>query len=119
MKDDQLTDAVRREIKEAIALAIAGLEAEITSLEAASRPVEPDNAIGRITRMEAMQARSISEASLGSARARLMRLQGTLTRVDAETYGICTDCGEPIPLKRLMLMPETGRCMACMSGRDA
>jgi DnaK suppressor protein len=48
-----------------------------------------------------------------------MRLQGTLTRVDAETYGICTDCGEPIPLKRLMLMPETGRCMACMSGRDA
>ena len=33
--------------------------------------------------------------------------------IDAGTYGICTDCNEPISEKRLQLYPNATRCIAC------
>lgn len=35
-----------------------------------------------------------------------------LVRIDAGTYGICVDCGQPIPEARLQVRPEAARCMA-------
>ncbi|MDN3496749.1 TraR/DksA C4-type zinc finger protein [Planococcus sp. APC 4015] len=29
------------------------------------------------------------------------------------TYGVCTDCGEPIPAARLVARPTATRCVAC------
>lgn len=31
------------------------------------------------------------------------------------TYGICVDCGEPIPVKRMMAVPGATRCVHCLS----
>jgi len=108
-----MTDEQRQQIKQKIQLQIEELKAEIKSHEAASKPVEPDNAIGRLTRMEAISAKSISEASLNSARNRLTRLENSLGRIDSEDYGLCSECEEPIPFKRLLLLPEVTRCVQC------
>ena len=40
-----------------------------------SKPVSPDNAIGRLTRMEAISSQGISEASLNSSKAKLGKLK--------------------------------------------
>ncbi|MFW9805029.1 MAG: TraR/DksA family transcriptional regulator [Candidatus Thorarchaeota archaeon] len=109
-----MKDKERNEIKAKITSQINDLRVEIESLEKTSRPVAPDNAIGRLTRMEAINAKSISEASLSSARMRLTRLQHTLKRIDSKNFGLCALCEEPIPMKRLLLMPETTKCVACM-----
>lgn len=35
-----------------------------------------------------------------------------------EIYGICEDCGEPIPLKRLESVPEAQFCLDCACKED-
>ncbi len=109
-----MTDDELKGIREKILSEIEALTPEIQRLEEASRPVAPDNAIGRLTRMEAINAKSISEANLNSARMRISRLHNTLKRIDTQNFGICSMCEEPIPLKRLMLLPETTRCVDCI-----
>lgn len=110
-----MTEEELSKIKALMADLIEELHTQIASLEVSTRPIAPDNAIGRLTRMEAITAKGVSEASLTSARTRLTRLQNTLKRADREDFGLCSVCKEPIPLKRLMLLPDTVRCMQCAS----
>ncbi len=35
--------------------------------------------------------------------------------IAAGTYGICVDCGKPIPEGRLHALPDAERCVACQS----
>jgi DnaK suppressor protein len=112
-----MTKAEIKELREKILSLIEGLRHEIEAHRASSRPVEPDAAIGRLTRMEAISAKHISEASLASARSRLSRLERALRRIDDDhDFGLCSECCEPIPIKRLMLMPEATRCVRCAEG---
>lgn len=46
-------------------------------------------------------------------RASLDEVEEALRRVDEGTYGLCVDCGEPIPDKRLAALPASARCMDC------
>lgn len=46
-------------------------------------------------------------------RASLDEVEEALRRVDEGTYGLCVDCGEPIPDKRLVALPASARCMDC------
>jgi DnaK suppressor protein len=108
-----MTPEQKEELKETMTFQMEELRAEIASLEEGAKPVAPDNAIGRLTRMEAINARSISEATLASARARLAGLERALARIDSPDFGLCSVCEEPIPVKRLMLMPEASRCVNC------
>lgn len=41
-----------------------------------------------------------------------------LEMIDAGTYGMCTDCGLPIAEKRLKLLPNATRCLACQEARE-
>ena len=36
-----------------------------------------------------------------------------LARLDAGSFGACTDCGTPIAAERLRATPQAARCMAC------
>jgi DnaK suppressor protein len=38
-----------------------------------------------------------------------------LRRLDEGVYGDCRDCGEPIPLPRLMVLPQAERCAHCQA----
>ena len=85
----------------------------IESFTETSKPVSPDNAIGRLTRMEAISSQNISEASLNSAQAKLVKLNKALSKVDFPDFGICVRCNNPIPQGRIMLMPEIVLCVFC------
>jgi DnaK suppressor protein len=47
------------------------------------------------------------------ATAALARLDG-----EAELFGLCVECEEPIPPKRLELMPYVELCVECQATRD-
>ena len=85
----------------------------IPKLSESAKPVAPDNAIGRLTRMEAINDQSVSEASLNSARAKLAKLGSALGKIDQPNFGICIRCGKLIPFDRIMLIPESVLCMPC------
>ena len=65
----------RKKLKREITDAIEAQEHLIESLAKTSKPVAPDKAIGRLTRMEAIGSRAVSEASLNSARTKLTPLE--------------------------------------------
>jgi RNA polymerase-binding transcription factor DksA len=58
---------------------------------------------------EAQEQRDIDELAL---------VQAALRRLDAGTYGDCADCGNAIPLQRLLVQPAALRCAACQARRE-
>ena len=50
---------------------------------------------------------------------RLAQIGAALTRIDNGEFGICVDCGEPIPSKRLAAVPWAACCVRCQEIRDA
>ncbi|HET7794726.1 MAG TPA: TraR/DksA family transcriptional regulator [Rhizobacter sp.] len=48
-------------------------------------------------------------------RSELAQVDAALARLDQGVYGDCSDCGEPIPLQRLMVQPAAARCAACQA----
>jgi len=52
-------------------------------------------------------------AFVDKARERLVEVDAALAAMDAGTYGICADCGQPIPEPRLEARPSSVRCVAC------
>lgn len=102
MDEDQ-----KRKFKSAAQAEIEELKAEIPRLKELVKPVAPDNAIGRVSRMDNIVNQSVAEAQLSKAKVRLVRLKEALKRVDEdEEFGICLDCGDPIPMARLLAMPR-------------
>jgi len=79
-----------------------------------SKPIAPDNAIGRLTRMEAINAKSINDANIRTAKIRLMKLEKALEGINDPDFGICQLCEKKIPLKRLMIVPESNVCVQCL-----
>ncbi|HYP33956.1 MAG TPA: TraR/DksA C4-type zinc finger protein, partial [Burkholderiaceae bacterium] len=43
----------------------------------------------------------------------LQRCRAALQRLDDGVYGDCADCGQPVPLARLLVQPEAERCTRC------
>lgn len=103
----------RQELKRKIEEEIAAQKTLIASLSETSKPVAPDNAIGRLSRMEALSDRAVSEASLNAANTKLSRLETALGKADQPEFGICVSCENPIPSGRILLMPEATLCVPC------
>lgn len=103
----------RQQFEEKIKAAIITTEENIATLEELTKPIAPDNAIGRLTRMEALSSKSVNEATLITARHRLGKLKHVIANLDGEEFGICIDCGEPIPMARIFAMPESTHCVKC------
>jgi DnaK suppressor protein len=59
-----------------------------------------------------------AEAMLDAAKARRVLVLDALARLAKGSYGICVDCGKPVPEGRLEAKPEAARCIACQGKRD-
>lgn len=80
-----------------------------------TRPIPPENAIGRVSRMDAINNRSINEAALRTAEKQQADLLRALDRLNDDKFGLCHACGERIPMGRILLMPGATRCVRCAS----
>lgn len=49
----------------------------------------------------------------------LARVIATLERIDDDSFGLCAECDEPIPAKRLELMPYVELCVDCQQAHDS
>lgn len=108
-----LNDEQKHLIRELLEKHRQEISAHIEQLRESSRPVSPDNAIGRISRIDAMQNQQLAGETLHREQSRLAMIKGAFSRIDTPGFGICTDCGEPIPWARLQARPESIRCVKC------
>jgi DnaK suppressor protein len=93
---------------------IGKLKNKIEELKEFTQPVAPDDAIGRISRMDAINNKSIYDASLRNAQNRLMQLQNILTLKNDGSFGVCIKCHQSIPFERLKIRPEIRLCATCL-----
>jgi DnaK suppressor protein len=108
-----INETDRNRLREHICREQEKVKADIESLGDQTGPVRPDDAIGRLSRMEAINSRSITDAKLRDAKSRLVLLDHALRRIDDPDFGLCTECGDPIALARLEFMPESRFCVDC------
>lgn len=102
-------------IKEIIAQEIEKTEAQITSYQELTKPVAPDVAIGRVSRMDHINNKSVVESALRQAEEKLRKLNNALSKVDSPEFGICIKCKQLIPMGRILIRPESAYCVQCAS----
>jgi len=54
-----------------------------------------------------------NDALLEHYRMELADIEAARARIRLDQYGVCTDCGQPIPFPRMLAYPTAKRCAAC------
>lgn len=108
-----MNDQEKIEFKANIEKKIERLKTQIIELKDLTQPIAPDSSIGRISRMDAINNKSVNEAALRQKEQQLKALEIALMDFDSPNFGICIQCGNQIPSGRILLMPESKKCITC------
>ncbi len=115
-----ITAAQREEIHASLLALEVQLLALLEDDAGLSDTVELDQgAVGRISRVDALQAQAMAQATQRRSRLRLARVRSALERyrTDPEELGVCPECGDDIGLGRLRAYPEAVFCVGCADRR--
>ena len=101
-----------------INLKAGSLEAGETGQQA-EQVVELDQArVGRLSRMDALQAQAMSVETGRRRRQHIVAIDAALERLGAGGYGDCFECGELINPKRLEADPVATLCISCAEAQE-
>ncbi len=97
---------------------LLSLKQELISITASSEEssavVELDQSkVGRLSRMDAMQAQAMAQAASLRREATLRKIDAALKRLDGGGFGICRSCDEAINPKRMAFDPTSTQCIDC------
>ncbi|MDQ6665939.1 MAG: TraR/DksA family transcriptional regulator [Acidobacteriota bacterium] len=98
-KAGELNSAIEREI------------AEVPEQDELATQDYGDRANSTYTKEALLQQRSHDSSQL-------IAVQDALHRIEAGSYGVCAECGEPIQPKRLDAVPWTPVCIQCQRFQD-
>jgi DnaK suppressor protein len=115
---DELKPAELELLRTALDTLAAELHVQLASSREGARPVDLDEPIGRLSRMDAMQQQKMTEANRRAAQLRLQQIEAAKTRFERDEYGECAECGECVGFKRLSVRPEAPLCIACQGLRE-
>lgn len=107
MDNQEVIDRIKAEIEKT--------EIQIIHYKELTKPISPENAIGRVSRMDAINNKSVNESALRQSEKKLKDLKRVLEKAGSKDFGICVRCKKPIPVGRLMIRPESLLCVNCAS----
>ena len=110
-----MDETFSNEMRERLQSRAAELRDTISRIDGTTAPVSPNNAIGRLTRLDAMQATSMRRAVARDHELELQNVERALKAIAAGDYGVCRRCKEDIAEARLRAKPEAVLCVACTS----
>ncbi len=92
------------------------LESIVAIGDESAAVVELDQSkVGRLSRMDAMQAQAMAKASSERRELMLRNIDAALKRIDNGEYGVCHDCEVAINPQRLEFDPTVLLCVDCAS----
>ena len=103
----------KKEIKNKIEEELLNTEKLILKYKELTQPIAPDCSIGRVSRMDAINNKSVNQLALRNAEAKFKNLNTALSKINDSDFGICVRCNKPIPLGRILLMPQVVTCVSC------
>ncbi len=104
-KRTQLKKKIDNEIKKTIL--------SLEEYKQLTKPIKPENSIGRVSRMDAINNKSVIEAALRNLEEKLKKLKFIKTQVYNNDFGICVRCNQEIPIGRMLIVPESRFCVNC------
>ena len=110
-----MEDSKRSELYARLQEQLGKLKSDVSELQELTKPIAPENAFGRISRMDAINNKSINEVALRTAESRLAAIKEAIDRIDEPDFGKCRKCKAEIQEGRLILMPESPFCIRCAS----
>lgn len=110
-----MTEEAQGKLKVIIDDKIIRLQKQIVELKELTKPIAPDCAIGRVSRMDAINNKSVSEAMLVKKQNQLNKLKLSQDALSDTDFENCIVCSTKIPIERLFIMPESRMCMNCAS----
>ncbi|MFN7114768.1 MAG: TraR/DksA family transcriptional regulator [Alphaproteobacteria bacterium] len=87
-----------------------------TSKNNAAPPELDQTAVGRLSRMDALQQQQMALSNKRRNEMMIYKVDQALLRIENGDYGFCIKCDEPINPKRLDLDPTTLSCIKCAEG---
>jgi DnaK suppressor protein len=116
---EDLTDDQLAELKEDLLALQDSLQVSLAATQDRSAPVKLDQAaVGRLSRMDAMQAQQMAKANRSQFQLRLAQIAQALRLIAEDRYGLCRACDEPIGYPRLKARPETPFCLVCQNASE-
>jgi len=94
------------------------LKNESTNDNAADVVELDQSKVGRLSRMDALQAQAMSVETKRRQKLELTKIKSALIRVDNNEYGNCLRCGEDISQKRLEIDPAATLCITCANQQE-
>ncbi|MFZ7090431.1 TraR/DksA family transcriptional regulator [Primorskyibacter sp. 2E233] len=85
-------------------------------LQGQSTVVLDQQAVGRLSRQDALLNQSMAKATQARRDGLRRALLAALDRLKEEEFGYCNECGDEIAPKRLELDPTATRCISCARG---
>lgn len=116
--DDTLTPEQTERLRASLEALRDELLAILTATREGAKPVDLDEPIGRLTRMDAIQQQSMTAANRRSHDIRLRQVEQALRFIEQGRYGTCNRCGDPIGWRRLEARPESPYCLDCQDEVD-
>ena len=101
------------EIEKKIFEEIKKTTASVIEYKQMCKPISPDDAIGRVSRMDAINNKSVLEAALRKAENKLKNLKTVQKEIRNVDFGVCIRCKKDIPIARLIIIPESKKCVNC------
>jgi len=101
------------QIRKRITEEIISTEKMVEKYQELTKPIAPENAIGRVSRMDAINNKSVNDLALKNTELKLINLRVALSRIDDTDFGICIRCQNPIPIGRILLIPQAITCVNC------
>lgn len=89
-------------------------EKDILYLIKESKAVQPDNAIGRISRMDAIHNMNINKSLLRKKEEHKYQLEEVLEKIDEKDFASCSRCKKDIPFLRILRVPNSKLCVPCI-----
>ncbi|MFU8848376.1 MAG: TraR/DksA family transcriptional regulator [Opitutales bacterium] len=92
---------------------IAELDEQMESSKGDREAIAPDKAIGRLSRLDAMQMQQMALGMNTRMREEVKQLKEALQRIDRGRYGTCELCRQDIPMERLEFQLDATICVSC------
>jgi len=105
MTTEEITEKITKEIEKT--------ERSIKKYKELAKPVTSKDAEGRVSRMNAINNKSIIEEPLNVAKIKLASLRKVYAKIGTPKFGLCLKCKEPIALGRILARPESLLCVKC------
>ena len=103
-----------------IRLVLIAKRAELASrLERIKRNITSGHSADSEEQAQELENAEVVDALGNETRRELSKIASALAQMENESYGICVNCEEEIPLARLQAYPFADRCIRCATAAEA